>query len=215
MHEYDRLLEEVRTKMLDLRQTIQTTAIDFIPRMYQALRQEDKTLTPKEARQRIEKDCPYFWSKRTILYALPDEAKNTIKQLAGKQRKRNCAAMIAAATNNGNVLLEHTNGSQYHNNVNSNLKQKNLTFRNYENNQIIENKEEQIRELEEVIRNQQEFQFQNAHQIFSENTTFYIPKEKFQQLKDCIEKSNECCLLKFDQNKIVTDIESDSSTTQL
>ena len=99
MKEYDKLLEEVRTKIIPLNQTIRTTAKEYIPKMYQALCQEDINLTPQDARERIEKDCIELWSKRTILDALPDEAKNATKQLSGKQRKRKSAAMIAATTN--------------------------------------------------------------------------------------------------------------------
>jgi hypothetical protein len=52
--------------------------------MYDALRTEDSNLSPEDARDRIEKDCLGIWSKRTILDALPDEAKDLKKQKAGR-----------------------------------------------------------------------------------------------------------------------------------
>ena len=66
--------------------------------MYCALRDESPTLTPEDARDRIEKDCVNIWSKRTILDALPDEAKDLKKQKAGRlsQKEANSAAVSAA-----------------------------------------------------------------------------------------------------------------------
>ena len=53
-----------------------STAKLYIPKMYNALMDENKNISPEDARDRIEKDCVGIWSKRTILDALPDEAKN-------------------------------------------------------------------------------------------------------------------------------------------
>jgi hypothetical protein len=77
---------------------IQSTAMPFIPKLYQALRNENANISPADAKDRIEKDCRYFWSRRTILEALPDEAKNIEKQKSGRlaQKKRNSAALSAA-----------------------------------------------------------------------------------------------------------------------
>lgn len=178
MSKYDKLLEEVRTKILPLKQTIRTTARDYIPKMYEVLLQEDINLTPQEARERIEKDCLEFWSKRTIVYALPDEVKNTTKQLAGKQRKKNSAAMIAATTTNGKILLESEKDSYYSNNTDTTKQnQVNLIFGRNENSQLIQNKDEYIQELEEIVRKQQ--QFLMGDETFSEDTIFEIPKENF------------------------------------
>ena len=71
MAKYDDLLEEVKRKAT----AFQSIAKKYIPRMYEALRNEDPHITPQDARARIEKDCIDFWSKRTILEALPAEAK--------------------------------------------------------------------------------------------------------------------------------------------
>jgi hypothetical protein len=93
--EYDKLVEEVRTKAEAFRSS---TAKEYIPKMYRALRNESPTLTPEDARDRIEKDCVDVWSKRTILDVLPDEAKDLEKQKAGRlrQKEANSAAVSAA-----------------------------------------------------------------------------------------------------------------------
>jgi hypothetical protein len=59
---------------------------------------ENKNISPEDARDRIEKDCFGIWSRRTILDALPDEAKNPEKQKSGRlgQKKKNFAAVTAA-----------------------------------------------------------------------------------------------------------------------
>jgi hypothetical protein len=72
--EYDKLLNEARAKTEAFSKL---TAKEHIPKMYCALRNESRTLTPVDARDRIEKDCVNIWSKRTILDALPDEAKDS------------------------------------------------------------------------------------------------------------------------------------------
>ena len=56
--------------------------------MYKALRDEDPNTSPGDARERIEKDCIEIWSKRTIIEALPDEAKDPKKQKASRLRKK-------------------------------------------------------------------------------------------------------------------------------
>jgi hypothetical protein len=92
--EYDKLLEEAEAKA----EAFRSTAKEYIPKMYYALRDENPNLTPEDARDRIEKDCVDIWSKRTILDALPDEAKDLKKQKAGRlsQKTANSAAVSAA-----------------------------------------------------------------------------------------------------------------------
>jgi hypothetical protein len=94
LNNYDDLLEEARTKA----EAFRSTAKEYIPKMYDALRRENPNLSPEDARDRIEKDCVGIWSKSTILHALPDEAKNKEKQKAGRlrQKERNSAAFSAA-----------------------------------------------------------------------------------------------------------------------
>lgn len=92
---YGELLAELRTKVDAFRTS---TANEYIPRMYEALRNENRDISAKEARQRIQKDCAYIWKRRTILCALPDEAKDPKKQEAGRlsQKKAKSAAFSAA-----------------------------------------------------------------------------------------------------------------------
>src|SRR5215469_3427283 len=94
MGKYDDLLEEVRSRAA----AYISTAKIYIPKMYNALMNESKDISPEDARDRIEKDCFGIWAKRTILDALPDEAKNREKQESGRlgQKKRNFAAVSAA-----------------------------------------------------------------------------------------------------------------------
>jgi hypothetical protein len=80
---YDQLLEEARGKA----RALILTAKEYIPKMYVALRNEDSNISPDDARDRIEKDCGGIWSKRTILDALPDEAKDRKKQKASRLRQ--------------------------------------------------------------------------------------------------------------------------------
>lgn len=102
---YDDLLREARTKCA----AYQSTAREYIPKMYSALRNENSKISPSDARDRIEKDCVGIWSKRTILDALPDEAKNPEKQKAGRlgQTKRNSAAFPAAPQRKDKILIDN------------------------------------------------------------------------------------------------------------
>jgi hypothetical protein len=92
---YDELLKEVRAKLEAFRQI---TATEYISQMYHALRAENPNLTAEDARDRIVRDCADIWRKRTILDALPDEAKDPKKQKSGqlRQKKANSAAVSAA-----------------------------------------------------------------------------------------------------------------------
>lgn len=92
---YAELLAEVRTKV-DAFLTL--TANEYIPKMYQAVCNENRDISAQDARQRIQKDCACMWRSRTILYALPDEAKNPKKQKAGRlsQKKAKSAEFSAA-----------------------------------------------------------------------------------------------------------------------
>jgi hypothetical protein len=99
MTEYDELLEEARAKVDAFSKS---TAKEYIPKMYLALRHENPNLKPEDVRERIEKDCcPQMWKKRTLLDALPDEAKDPKKQKAGRlgQKEHNSAALSAAPSN--------------------------------------------------------------------------------------------------------------------
>jgi hypothetical protein len=94
LSKYDDLLEYARTKA----EAFRSSAKEYIPKMYESLRRENPDISPEDARDRIEKDCVGIWSKRTILDALPEEAKNKEKQKAGRlrQKEHNSAAFSAA-----------------------------------------------------------------------------------------------------------------------
>ena len=107
MGKYDDLLEEAKSRAA----AYISTAKLYIQKMYNALMDENKNISPEDARDRIEKDCVGIWSKRTILDALPDEAKNREKQKSGRlgQKKRNFAA-VSAAPEPGTAIIIDTNG---------------------------------------------------------------------------------------------------------
>ena len=94
MCNYDELLEQARQRA----DAFRSTAKEFIPKMYKALRDENPNTSPGDARDRIEKDCIGIWSKRTILDALPNEAKDPEKQKSGRlsQRKTNSARSLCS-----------------------------------------------------------------------------------------------------------------------
>lgn len=96
MTEYDDLLTEVRAKA----EAYRSSAKEYIPKMYTALRNENQSISPSDVRDRIEKDCVVFWSRRTILDALPNEAKDPKNQEMGRlgQKKHKSAAVSAAPT---------------------------------------------------------------------------------------------------------------------
>jgi hypothetical protein len=103
---YSDLLKEVKEKAA----AFQSTAKKYIPIMYEALTSEDPHISPQDARKRIEKDCCTVWSKRTILEALPDEAKNPEKQKAGRlSKKKHHFAAVSAAPEVAQIILD-TNG---------------------------------------------------------------------------------------------------------
>lgn len=96
MTEYDELLTEVKAKA----EAFRSSAKEYIPKMYSALRNENQNISPSDARDRIEKDCVGFWSRRTIIDALPDEAKDSKKQESGRLGgKKHKSAALSAAPN--------------------------------------------------------------------------------------------------------------------
>jgi hypothetical protein len=107
---YDELLERVKA----IAQAHQFKAKEYIPKMYWALRNENSNVTPEDARDRIQKDCVGIWGKRTLLNAIPDEAKDPKKQKAGRlrQKETNSAALIAASSDNKEAILLESNGRE-------------------------------------------------------------------------------------------------------
>lgn len=109
MMEYERLLQEAKTKVFRF---LSSTAKDYVPRMYKAIRDESPHLSPIEARAKIEKDCMDIWKKRTILKFLPEEAKDLKKQKSGRlgQKKHEFAAPAAAQQVEKEAIMIDTNG---------------------------------------------------------------------------------------------------------
>ena len=92
---YVELLTEARTKVEGF---LASTADKYIPKLYRALRNENRDMSVKEARKRIQNDCAGIWARRTIRHAMPDEAKDPKKQEAARlsQKKAKSAAFSAA-----------------------------------------------------------------------------------------------------------------------
>lgn len=94
MTTYEELLTEVRT---ELEAFNMITAKKYVPKLWEALKNENPNLSREDLRSRIGRDCK-FWSERTVLMALPDEAKDQKKQEFARlsQKKRISAATTAA-----------------------------------------------------------------------------------------------------------------------
>jgi len=94
MSKYDDLLNEAKVNA----EAFALTAREYVPKMYHALREEDPNMSPDDARDRIQKDCVGIWSRRTVLDALPSEAKDPKKQKAGRlSRMEHRSAAFSAA----------------------------------------------------------------------------------------------------------------------
>jgi hypothetical protein len=85
MTTYEELLEESRFKIQSF---LESTANEYVPKMFWALHDEDPELEAKDVKDRIEKDCFEIWSKCTLSDALPDEVKDSKKQKAGRLRQK-------------------------------------------------------------------------------------------------------------------------------
>ena len=80
--------------------------------MYHALKGENPKISPGDARGRIERDCNGIWSRRTILEALPDEAKNPVKQKAGQLGQKGLKSVAFSAARVNPYLLGPHKGSE-------------------------------------------------------------------------------------------------------
>jgi hypothetical protein len=78
MSKYDNVLKEAKAKA----EAFALTAREYIPKMYNALRDEDPNMSSDDTRDRIREGCVGISSRRTILDALPSEAKDPKKQKA-------------------------------------------------------------------------------------------------------------------------------------
>jgi hypothetical protein len=75
---YDSLLKQAREAGRMLART-------WIPRLCQALKEENSEMSNEDIRDRVEKDCAYIWSKSTIRTYISDEFKDLQKQEAGRK----------------------------------------------------------------------------------------------------------------------------------
>jgi hypothetical protein len=92
---YEELIKEVRSKY-DAFGLM--TAKKYVPKLWEALKNENPSLSREELRERLERDCLEFWSERRILETLPDEAKHPEKQKIGRLgRKNKISAAVSAA----------------------------------------------------------------------------------------------------------------------
>jgi hypothetical protein len=116
LRKYQDLLKEVAGKIAEFKRA---TAKEYVPKMYLALR-GNPDISSRDARIKIEKDCESIWSKRTILDALPDEAKDQEKQNAGRLRQKgaNSAAFPAAQPTKRRIAI-NISGKTYTENVES------------------------------------------------------------------------------------------------
>ena len=158
MSHYDDILGELRQKS-------QILANKYIVELYIILRDEEK-LPPRDCRARIEHDCLDLWSKATIRKYLPDEAKDTLKQEAGKMRggakSKKKAVLVAAATKNGARinLAENDSDSQkeqesdtFLSELDHKLSSRTISPELLEANKIIKDKNQWVEELEELHHN--------------------------------------------------------------
>ena len=126
MSKYDNLLKEAKAKA----EAFALTAREYIPKMYNALREEDPHMSPDDAGDRIRKDCVGIWSRRTILDALPSDAKDPNKQKAGRlSRTKHRSAAFSAAQQMRKEIQINTNGKciatdDYQTNNNSGLRRR-------------------------------------------------------------------------------------------
>ncbi len=109
MKKYEKLLKESKTKIHGF---LVSTAGEYVPKMYTALRDDKPTISPVEAKDRIQRDCGDMWKKRTILEFLPDEAKDPKRQESGRlgQKKRISAAVSAAKYKEKETIVIDTKG---------------------------------------------------------------------------------------------------------
>ena len=145
---YDDVLEELRKKG-------EMLANKYLVELYNILRDEEK-LPPRDCRARIEHDCLDLWSKATIRKYLPDEAKDTLKQKAGKTSADVKKTMLVAANTRGSVgtnLTENDSDSQkeqesdaFHNELDQTISSRTFSPELLEANRII--KDQRIEELE-------------------------------------------------------------------
>lgn len=221
MTKYDNLLEEVGKKAT----AFQAVAKKYIPRMYEALRNEDPHISPQDARDRIEKDCIGFWRKRTILEVLPAEAKNPEKQKAGRlsQKKRNFAA-VSAAPAVEEIILD-TDGRSSNigaypisDSINQHHDQSNQNGIGIDDNDETQTTATNQGKLVDYTKPKANTETSTIDDFTPNDTVqkllshpsdkeqcsqcvFTIPRERYGMVRDAMDKSKASIFVKFDENK--------------
>lgn len=185
MSRYDDILEELREKG-------QMLAVKYIVELYNILRDEEK-LPPRDCRAKIEHDCLDLWSKATIRKYLPDEAKDTLKQKAGKMGGEAKKSMLVVAhTKNGARinLAENDSDNQkeqesntFHNELDHKLSSRTISPELCEARKIIEAKDRRIGELEMQQDNLKEYAFYSTTMLLLPNN---LVMEIYNAMKNAI-----------------------------
>ncbi len=214
MSEYDELLKEAITKGA----VFQSTAREYISKMYYALRNENPRISPADARDRIEKDCIGIWSKRTILDALPDEAKDLEKQKAGRlgQKKRNSAAFSAAPQPKEKIMID-TQGRTIENtpivdessvaDPVQKLPPHRLDKPILKECPTCQELHAENQELKEALR--RNTVQHTADKIAETEIEILIPKEKYQMIRDAMDKSKNSVCMTCDENRTLVRADPD------
>jgi hypothetical protein len=236
MSEYDDILEKAR----EAGEQFKSRAKEFIQKMYHALRSENSNISAEDARDRIEKDCFGIWSRRTILDALPDEAKNPEKQKAGRlSQKKYIPAALVAAPLKRKVIFTSTQGSIESNNEREALNNlesnnaNNLSEKYRQQSESTFQKEERVikkqetaytqpcgecQELRIKLRDYEEalghVPFIVADQIGKSNVKYQIPKERHHLLEDAVRKCSQRYYLNFDPIGNLISAEPDISSAK-
>jgi phosphotransferase system HPr-like phosphotransfer protein len=194
MSTYSELLRELKLKIIELQKPLIITAKEFIPKLYISYLNENTNLTSIEVRNKVIQDCKKkFWSQRTILAALLDEAKNLEQQKTGKQshKNRSSATITAADIVEEQKIFVSAEG------------ERNTTYSNEMEALINENFElKQIIQKNAILKTA-------ASDIIGECFIFTIPKQVFPLLMATIENSRESFQIEFDKNGNLVDVRGD------
>jgi hypothetical protein len=193
---YDEVLDEARKKG-------ELIANKYIFELYIILRDEEH-LPPTDCRAKIEQDCLDLWSKATIRKFLPDEAKNPKKSKAGKigaeQKKKleeeeekfnslevieatsagngssDCPARIDPAETDS-FSQEEEESRRFYKELYQKLEERKPSPELLEAVKIIAEKDSRIKELEDVIAQE------NFRQL---NSELYLPQKLAQEICNVI-----------------------------
>lgn len=155
---------------------------------------KDKIQEGKITKKWIEECLPRDYKRKYII-------KSELNSLSSKRPEPKTVGI----TNNYCEVLDTDINSKFQSDKDFNSQNKNKLLPSFEKKDEYNN---EIKELKEIIDKYEKFII--ADQIFNENTEFIISRDKFQLLKDEIDKSKKECYLKFDKNKVVREIHSDT-----